>query len=67
MSSGVRSSVLRAVLDAADSTGFAEHRHLLVALTFARILPYVRSDADRRFVLTRLSAMLAMPELQGVG
>jgi aminoglycoside phosphotransferase len=67
MSAGVRSYVLSAVLAAAQPTGFAEHRQLLVALTFARILPYVRSERDREFVLERLASMLAMPELQEVG
>jgi len=67
MSAGVRSYVLDAVVAAADPTGFAEHRRLLVALMFARILPYVRQEVYRDFVLGRLGSLLAAPYLQKVG
>jgi aminoglycoside phosphotransferase len=61
MNAGVRRFVRDTVLTAVDPR-FGQYRRLLVALMFARILPYVRTDCDRDFVRARLVATLAAPD-----
>jgi aminoglycoside phosphotransferase (APT) family kinase protein len=54
---GVMQYVSNRLLDAASklSDGYREIHATLVACTFVRILPYVTSDEERRFVLDRIA------------